>query len=105
MADRNDWNRQTIEKFRANGGKVGGIWEGQRDDRLRIGTGSSRVGAGVHPSLVPPGEAIHQAGGGAVGRRRFGLLERVRARDADGGESEGFGPALDVCRESHLPLA
>lgn len=29
MADRNDWNRQTIEEFRANGGKVGGIWEGR----------------------------------------------------------------------------
>jgi len=29
MPDRNDWNRQTIEAFRANGGKVGGIWEGK----------------------------------------------------------------------------
>jgi deazaflavin-dependent oxidoreductase (nitroreductase family) len=29
MADRNDWNRQTIEAFRATGGKVGGIWEGR----------------------------------------------------------------------------
>jgi len=29
MADRNDWNRQTIEVFRANGGKVGGMWEGR----------------------------------------------------------------------------
>ena len=29
MADRNDWNRTTIEEFRANGGKVGGIWEGR----------------------------------------------------------------------------
>jgi len=27
MRDRNDWNRQTIEEFRANGGKVGGMWE------------------------------------------------------------------------------
>jgi deazaflavin-dependent oxidoreductase (nitroreductase family) len=25
----NDWNRQTIETFRANGGKVGGMWEGR----------------------------------------------------------------------------
>ena len=24
-----DWNRQTIEEFRANGGKVGGFWEGK----------------------------------------------------------------------------
>ncbi len=29
MRDRNDWNRQTIEEFRANGGKVGGMWEGK----------------------------------------------------------------------------
>jgi deazaflavin-dependent oxidoreductase (nitroreductase family) len=29
MADRNDWNRQVIEQFRANGGKVGGMWEGR----------------------------------------------------------------------------
>ena len=29
MADMSDWNRQTIEAFRANGGKVGGFWEGK----------------------------------------------------------------------------
>ena len=29
MADMNDWNRQTIEAFRANKGKVGGFWEGK----------------------------------------------------------------------------
>jgi len=29
MADMNDWNRQLIEEFRANGGKVGGMWEGR----------------------------------------------------------------------------
>jgi len=29
MADRNEWNRQTIEEFRANKGKVGGMWEGK----------------------------------------------------------------------------
>jgi deazaflavin-dependent oxidoreductase (nitroreductase family) len=28
MTNRNDSNRQVIEEFRANGGKVGGIWEG-----------------------------------------------------------------------------
>ena len=28
MADMNDWNAQTIEEFRANGGKVGGNFEG-----------------------------------------------------------------------------
>ena len=29
MPDRNDWNRQTIEAFRANQGQVGGMWEGR----------------------------------------------------------------------------
>lgn len=29
MPDRNDWNRQTVEEFRANKGQVGGIWEGR----------------------------------------------------------------------------
>jgi deazaflavin-dependent oxidoreductase (nitroreductase family) len=29
MAGMNDWNRQTIEAFRANEGKVGGMWEGR----------------------------------------------------------------------------
>ena len=28
MTTRNDYNRQVIEEFRANGGKVSGIWEG-----------------------------------------------------------------------------
>lgn len=29
MLSRNNWNSQTIEAFRANGGKVGGVWEGR----------------------------------------------------------------------------
>jgi deazaflavin-dependent oxidoreductase (nitroreductase family) len=29
MTDMNNWNRGTIEEFRANGGKVGGVWEGR----------------------------------------------------------------------------
>lgn len=29
MPDRNAWNRRTIEEFRANKGKVGGMWEGR----------------------------------------------------------------------------
>ncbi len=29
MPDVNDWNRRTIEEFRANRGKVGGVWEGR----------------------------------------------------------------------------
>lgn len=29
MAHVNEWNRRTIEEFRANKGKVGGMWEGR----------------------------------------------------------------------------
>jgi len=29
MPEMHDWNRQTIEQFRANEGKVGGFWEGK----------------------------------------------------------------------------
>ena len=29
MHNMNDWNRRTIEEFRANQGKVGGMWEGR----------------------------------------------------------------------------
>jgi deazaflavin-dependent oxidoreductase (nitroreductase family) len=29
MAGAQDWNRRTIDEFRANGGKVGGFWEGK----------------------------------------------------------------------------
>jgi deazaflavin-dependent oxidoreductase (nitroreductase family) len=29
MSDRNDWNRHTIEEFRANKEQVGGVWEGR----------------------------------------------------------------------------
>ena len=29
MPERNDWNHQMIETFRANGGKVSGMWEGR----------------------------------------------------------------------------
>lgn len=29
MPGMNDWNRRTIEEFRANQGQVGGVWEGR----------------------------------------------------------------------------
>jgi deazaflavin-dependent oxidoreductase (nitroreductase family) len=29
MPDMNDWNRRMIEEFRANAGRVGGMWEGR----------------------------------------------------------------------------
>src|SRR5207244_2326289 len=42
MANRNVWNRQTIEAFRANGGKVGGMWEGR--PLLLITTTGAKIG-------------------------------------------------------------
>ena len=38
----NDWNTQVIEEFRANGGKVGGRWEGR--DLLLLTTTGRRSG-------------------------------------------------------------
>ena len=50
MADRNDWNRRTIEEFRANGGKVGGIWEG-RPLLLLTTTGARRGHRHTTPTI------------------------------------------------------
>ena len=63
------------------------------------------IGAGMDPRLAPPGKPIHEAVGGALGGRRLGLSERVRAGNADRAESQGFGPALDGLRKVHLGLA
>lgn len=50
MADRNDWNRQLIEEFRANGGKVGGMWEG-RPLLLLTTTGAKSGLRYTHPTM------------------------------------------------------
>ena len=50
MPDSNDWNRQTIEAFRANGGKVGGIWEG-RPLLLLTTTGAKSGRRLTHPLM------------------------------------------------------
>jgi len=42
MTDMNDWNRAIIEEFRANGGKVGGRFEGA--DLLLLHTTGARSG-------------------------------------------------------------
>src|SRR6202165_2531608 len=50
MPDSNDWNRQTIEAFRANGGKVGGMWEGR--PLLLLTTTGARSGRRLtHPLM------------------------------------------------------
>ena len=50
MPDGNDWNRQTIEAFRANGGKVGGMWEG-RPLLLLTTTGAKSGRRLTHPLM------------------------------------------------------
>src|SRR2546429_8732382 len=50
MPDSNDWNRPTIEAFRANGGKVGGIWEG-RPLLLLTTTGAKSGRRRTHPLM------------------------------------------------------
>jgi deazaflavin-dependent oxidoreductase (nitroreductase family) len=50
MADRNDWNRQLIEEFRANGGKVGGMWAG-RPLLLLTTTGAKSGKRYTHPTM------------------------------------------------------
>jgi hypothetical protein len=81
------------------------MWEGQCDDGSGVPRRSLGIGTGMDASLAPPGKPIHEAGGGALGGGRLGFNERVRAGDADGAESESFGPALHGLCEVHLPLA
>ena len=50
MPESNDWNRQTIEAFRANGGKVGGMWEG-RPLLLLTTTGAKSGRRLTHPLM------------------------------------------------------
>ena len=50
MANRNDWNRQIIEEFRANGGKVGGMWEGRPLLLLTV-TGAKTGQHRTHPVM------------------------------------------------------
>lgn len=48
MADTNNWNRRMIEEFRANEGKVGGMWEGR--PLLLLTTTGARSG---YPHTTP----------------------------------------------------
>lgn len=50
MAEVNDWNKQIIDEFRANGGKVGGQFEGA--PLLLLHTTGAKTGqARVHPVM------------------------------------------------------
>jgi len=50
MADMNDWNRGVMEEFPANGGKVGGMWEG-RPLLLLTPTGAKSGQRRTHPTM------------------------------------------------------
>ena len=50
MADMNDWNRGVMEEFRANEGKVGGMWEG-RPLLLLTTTGAKSGKRRTHPVM------------------------------------------------------
>jgi deazaflavin-dependent oxidoreductase (nitroreductase family) len=58
MADRNDWNSQLIETFRANNGKVGGMWEG-RPLLLLTTTGAKSGKRHTSPTMyLPDGDRL-----------------------------------------------
>lgn len=58
MPDRSDWNRQIIEEFRANQGKVGGVWEGRRLLLLTT-TGAKSGQRRTNPlAYLPDGERL-----------------------------------------------
>ncbi len=67
MSKWNDWNQTVIEEFRANGGRVGGMFEGS--PLLLLHHVGARTGIGrVSPLMyqeVPTGYAIFASKGGA----------------------------------------
>jgi deazaflavin-dependent oxidoreductase (nitroreductase family) len=58
IADMNDWNRRMIEEFRANKGKVGGMWEG-RPLLLLTTTGAKSGQRHTNPTMyLPDGDRL-----------------------------------------------
>src|SRR6266699_2912234 len=69
MADRNDWNRQTIEAFRKNGGKVGGMWEG-RPLLVLTTTGAKSGRRHTTPTMLPrPSSPVRSETGYTPGKQ------------------------------------
>jgi deazaflavin-dependent oxidoreductase (nitroreductase family) len=67
VADRQDWNRQIIEEFRANQGKVGGMFEGMPIllvHHTGAKTGTERVNPVAYQKLDDGGWAIFASKGG-----------------------------------------
>jgi deazaflavin-dependent oxidoreductase (nitroreductase family) len=68
MADRQDWNRRIIEEFRANEGRVGGMFEGNPLLLLHHSgakTGQERVNPVAYQTLPDGNLAIFASKGGA----------------------------------------
>lgn len=57
MADMNDWNTKIIEEFRANAGKVGGMFEGHPMVILHT-TGAKSGKEHVNPLVYLPGDNL-----------------------------------------------
>jgi deazaflavin-dependent oxidoreductase (nitroreductase family) len=69
MSDPNDWNRQVIEEFRANGGKVGGQFEGAPLVLVHhrgAKTGTERINPLMYQELGDGSLAIFASKGGAT---------------------------------------
>jgi deazaflavin-dependent oxidoreductase (nitroreductase family) len=67
MSERGDWNRKTIEAFRANGGKVGGPFEGAPLLLLHH-TGAKTGQTRINPMMYQPVDgafAVFASKGGA----------------------------------------
>ena len=68
MAEREDWNRKIIEEFRANQGKVGGMFDGMPIllvHHTGAKTGTERVNPVAYQKLDDGGYAIFASTGGA----------------------------------------
>lgn len=68
MSDWNDWNQTVIEEFRANGGRVGGMFEGRPlllVHNVGARTGMRRVTPLMYQE-VPTGYAIFASKGGSA---------------------------------------
>jgi deazaflavin-dependent oxidoreductase (nitroreductase family) len=68
MTDANDWNRQVIEEFRANDGKVGGMFEGMPLVLLHhrgAKTGTERVNPLAYQRIDENTLAVFASKGGA----------------------------------------
>ena len=67
MTDWNDWNQGVIDEFRANGGRVGGMFEGRPlllVHNVGARTGTLRITPLIYQE-VPDGYAIFASKGGA----------------------------------------